>query len=276
MNTEKSGKFLYKYYQKKIDSIIINLSILKKIDDAGCIHKLRVDIKHLRAFYNIYEYLDQTKIDAQACIEIFEKVFKQAGKIREIHLNKTSIGHYGLHESVVFLYKKNILAREEKEVKKLDTLIDKVHFEKAVKLGDKLKKSAKKMNRKKIIQRLVKFLADTIDKIKNMPVVPEAEDLHATRKYFKSISVVGHLLNRVKPSKKLTAYVAELKKSEEPIGKWHNRVMFEKSLRTFLDDNSKADQDLLPVKKMVYKLSIKNKKSIKTLTKKIQQSLPVL
>lgn len=81
-------KSFQEYYQLQKDKIITHFNLAIKFYGVKSIHEMRVEIKKLRAFFNIVEWINPD-FPAKSNFKKIRTIFKSAGKIRDIHVQQT-------------------------------------------------------------------------------------------------------------------------------------------------------------------------------------------
>ena len=114
-------KDLNKYLKKRSKNIESLLLTPRLNCTPEIFHDLRVEIKKLRSLFSLLKFavgFNQKKMDKP-----FRKVFKQAGRVREIHVEEEMLQRYF---SIDFLidYRKKIKAHKSEEVRKYIVLVN--------------------------------------------------------------------------------------------------------------------------------------------------------
>jgi CHAD domain-containing protein len=84
---------LNNYVLERLKSIERNISRYSKSCEPEYLHKLRVDIKNIRAVYSFARKVYKRNYDAAA----LSQLFKNAGRIREIHINIPLLASFADH-----------------------------------------------------------------------------------------------------------------------------------------------------------------------------------
>jgi len=277
MENNSENKQLFEYYIEKIHPILISVKDIVHIHSADDIHKLRVDLKKIKALFYLFEIAEPKKFNADKHYAIFEHIFDQAGKIREAQMNQFCLDKYKLADSTVLPFKKFLNRKEKKSKRKFSNLIVEFNNKKINDVDHEVKKLCHNISNDKILKHSSVFISKKIKKIKNIPEVPDNKTLHNVRKNLKSISAISSLLYSLDPSKKLAASQIRIKKAETLIGDWHDQIVFEQSLNEFFKrKKNESDEALLPLQKLLKNMEIKNQKVAKSIAKKIQTALPEL
>ena len=102
---------LLQYYNQHFASFCFqygkpNLRLSKKL-----IHQLRVDIKNMRAIFDLLNLTDNEKGNLENNITVFDKLFKAAGNVREEQVNLSIVNRYFYPNSLAY-FKKHLNKRK--------------------------------------------------------------------------------------------------------------------------------------------------------------------
>lgn len=192
-----------------LESLEQNLSSYAKEQKPEYLHKLRLDIKKIRAVFSFANKVYDEKFDAGNLKPLFQK----AGSIREIHINiellmKNPDSPAGLIP--LLKEKENILVREFlEEDNQYHKLIS--DFKEQVNLPEKLpakKKIQKHFNKEQ--KKAVKMLDDI-----------DSEGLHEYRIKIKKLLYAFNSLPK-KLRNKIQLNKATINKQQKKLGKWHD------------------------------------------------------
>jgi CHAD domain-containing protein len=81
------SKSFQEYYELQKGKIVTQFNLAKKFYSVEAIHEMRVEIKKLRAFFNIVEWINPDFL-AKNNFKKIKKIFKSAGTIRDIHVQQ--------------------------------------------------------------------------------------------------------------------------------------------------------------------------------------------
>jgi len=85
----------YKYITKRCDNMVMCVNNFCANKDHEELHKLRVEIKKLKAYASFVSKLTDDKL--KKTLEPLDEIFRMAGEIRTVHLNLESIQKYRVH-----------------------------------------------------------------------------------------------------------------------------------------------------------------------------------
>src|ERR1035437_2952401 len=227
---------LKKYFDKTNQKVIS--SLLKSGDKhpVKTLHELRVEIKKIRFICNVIGHFNKSP-DVEMLGKPYEEVFKKAGKIRSLQMQKKLVSHFDESDILKDLLKGNKHA-EEKLMKK---------FFKDRELHADILKAYKPMinaeiektinpDLKRYANHLIKFL---FDNIKTKIIITDA---HKHRKKIKELIFIGRF------SKELHSYISNrinfdsADKLQEKIGGWHDKYELFKAISKNSNDVKNSEQ----------------------------------
>jgi CHAD domain-containing protein len=214
-NSKPDSGYLKKVRKKTTDLLKKNP---KKFEDEDY-HKLRVEIKKLKALATFIEF-SHKHFSKKNQLKPFSKVYKQAGKVRELQLEEAFLKK----NNVQFIdhYLDEMTRRIKKEKKKFASLISK-------KTRSKTKKSISEIER--TLARtddtdVIKFMNNERSKIalltQNLPLHPQ--DAHKLRKILKEDFYTRKRIYTRSEKIKAEDDLLEL------LGKWHDCVVLNEQI----------------------------------------------
>jgi len=275
MSTEiKEEKYLFEYYRNKIHPVLLSVKDTVHIHSADDIHKLRVNLKKIKTLFALFEIVAPKKFKADKSYTLFEEIFEQAGKIREAQMNRICIDTYKLPESSVVLYHKFLERKEKKAKKQFSSLITDLKDKKIIELDAEIEKLCSKTSTESILNHSQNFIFRKIKNSKNIPEHPDNKTLHKVRKNLKSVSAISTLLHAIEADAELEVAQESIKKAEDMIGDWHDTIVLESSLHTFLKHKKyEANDSLKPLINVLTKLQHQNKLEARNITTEIKTIL---
>lgn len=220
-------KALYHFTAKRVDELndLLKKSPLYK-QQAETLHKLRVNIKKIRALLRLVQY-DDPKFNYKKQYKPFRKVFRAAGKIREHditaailskHINTTTVPLTTLDAPTTKQLKK--IAEQRKKIKKCANLL----LKELRRIDSESIYTYLHMKREYLRQQLA--------------TMPPEEKLHDLRKQIKDVI---YLLNAVQQEEEFSLFLSEL---EALIGKWHDKAVALNYLQQYAPEENEALQSL--------------------------------
>jgi CHAD domain-containing protein len=210
---ETAALDLKKFYKKRVRNI------LQILDKDPChfsdetVHQLRVEIKKIKATFHMVVALNK-KFDAAYYLKPFRALFKAAGKLRTIEIDRQLIATYDLdgegHE-----YMKTLSDSKERARNKFHETIRSERRDKAIKLQKQKVVDVLSGISAKDIQKQLSDDSKSLRRLFSKKIFRE-DELHIVRKNLKRFYLVS--------KKTLPAQTAgELNTFLELLGKWHDR-----------------------------------------------------
>ena len=220
-------------YLKKIREKITGLlkKSPNKFEDED-FHKLRVEIKKLKAVAGFIEFSDN-HFSKRTQLKPFSKIYKQAGKIRELQLQHSFLEKHD--DFLIEDYLQELLKKIEKEKKKFASLLTTQSSKKIKKSTKKAEIFLKRTNDNDAIRFTNNEKRKIASLIKGLPL--KKENAHKLRKILKE-----DFYNRKRtnwPSRKINQEDDFL----QLLGSWHDSVVLSDQLEkaTLKSDNKPAE-----------------------------------
>jgi len=212
-----------KYIDKEWDAMHARLKAFLETGDQEDLHKFRVQIKKLRAMLFLFEHTSKE----HTLLKYFKpvrKIFKQAGNIRNAHVNLELSAKYHFKNVQFELGQQQIIAEGTDAFRSSGAT-----FIKAI---DNARKRLKKQLHKLDDSQIAGYYKSQLEKIAaNLAVSGFNEDMHTNRKLIK-ILVYNHKLAEKALNGSLQFNMDYLDKLQEAIGKWHDNLLAEQLFST--------------------------------------------
>jgi len=251
-------KTIYSYLKKRQESIFNLLKTRKKKNDPENYHQLRLEIKKTKAALSLLSRCTSA-VDIKSKMLPYNKLFKQAGKIRELQLHKAYLDKFSEPEAMP-VYAKTLEQLTAEEIKRFYELKMQKEFRSMADSTEKLELSPLNVNETTLEttleqeqENIVRLLSKTRLK------VPQVHDL---RKRIKSF----HFLSTLIPIK--NKKLKHLNEFQELLGKWHDYEVFGEELQKVEKLKLIPDQE----KKKLRKLKPKVIQKRNVLFKKIDKT----
>lgn len=178
------------------------------------VHKLRVEIKKIRAFAK-FAKLDEQKGVAER-LETIKRIFHRAGSIREANINLQMMKQFNIHHPAFKTEETNIIEQESGRFRLYAVRYDK-HFRNAVIYLLKTLHPVRNGAIRHWFSRQLKAIAKVV-------VPPSTDQLHLARKKIKRIVYVHGMLQK-RLVNKLKLNITYLDQLQDAIGKWHDAAV---------------------------------------------------
>jgi CHAD domain-containing protein len=205
----------HEYIDKRCKSMLLHINSFCTKKNPEELHKMRVEIKKLRAFISFAEKL--TKEDFSKHIQPVIKVFKQAGKMRTANLNLKMIRKYHIHNADFRKEQQAVFKTASEEFCASSEENRSSICESCSSIQDKCRDIDNKeifKFYKKRIHSLSSFFSKKIDEKK----------LHARRKKIKILLYAESFLQR-SVREKLKLNKSYLDTLQNAIGEWHDTAL---------------------------------------------------
>jgi len=246
MNRKETGEFLYRFYQKRTASFLLNIYKASITGDSRDIHRARLDVKKIIALFGLFELLDPAAFGQQPGYGLFRPLFRKAGKIREIQVNAALLAEldprgadHPLFQSwlreeeqvAVQQFLRSVKKFREQELKKTNKIVEKICF------------SGSKFN---LRYKTEDFIKNKIKLIKKLQSGETGDrEIHKIRQHLKTISTLTTLVYAIKPGRHLDLVISALNKTEMMIGDWHDRLVLIETVNRYRKGNASIKKEEL-------------------------------
>jgi CHAD domain-containing protein len=206
-----------KYLRKRFKRLVSHLFSFLKTEKPEDLHAMRVEIKKMNAMLTMLKKI-ASKHKVSKHLKPVVKVFKQAGEIREHHINLEIGKRYHIHQNGFFDQQQQLLNKNTEEFR-----LNAFKYIKKVKHAEKdiLKHHVKHIKRRKLIEFYVNEIRQISQAIKN---VAFSEELHECRKRIKTL-VYNYKLAQKATGNELKLDLQYLDIVQTQIGDWHDGVL---------------------------------------------------
>ena len=231
-----------KFLRKRGDNMMHHLSEFKRVQDPESLHQLRVEVKKLKGFLALSGYCTaKQKLTPEA-----KHVFKQAGAIREAHLNLEFIKQNQLRVPQFKNEQESTVLKQSREFSSAAKAYRKTIQKNINDITGKLKPIPDKC----IAGWYKKNIATLSDVFETLAT----SEIHEGRKKIKNLLHVYSMLDKTMAAS-LKLNIEYLEQLQEAVGKWH-------------------DVDVSYT--MLTDAKLKNKKVLETFKKEIAKSLAAI
>ena len=234
----KTGDFLYHYFQKRKASFLVNIYKAGITAAETDIHKSRVDLKKIFALIGFFETIGISLFNLEGPQKIFEGVYKSAGKIREMQVKLLYIESLEMNDPEIQLFSRYLKSSSKKETKRFIRAIIRFDEKQLNEMRRSIRDCCRNIEIEKIIAKCDDFFQLHSSRIKKYRLNPgEMGNVHKIRIEMKKISAVADLLYQLTVDKFLDTLISALNQAELIIGEWHDRVVLSQSLDSFIKEN---------------------------------------
>ena len=256
------------YFKNQLISFRKKFSNAYEKHDKKNIHRMRLSIKKLRAILSLGEIVCKGEFSKKEHITLFSKLFKKAGKVREVQMNLYLVEK---HKSVkIPTLKKQLKDTLKKEIAALDKEMNQFDFKKLNRLDREFLAQIKRFADNLIIAKGMNYLHKKytlINKLKDQ-LPGYHQKLHKIRIHLKAMLEITIVIGKLKPSHEIKNQQIIMKSLNNQIGEWHDYLIFGNSLTSVNQKSLTREEN-----KNLVKLIKHNEHKEKSLRKNIREQL---
>lgn len=237
MQSKKNNVKLSEFYKERFDSFLIHLSAAKQLKEED-IHKLRVDIKHIRSLLLLADELDVA--DSVKFRKQFKKLFKVLGKLRALQVSKSllRISQVEIPQEI-FKSLDDKISIVSKQVKPEIMNFDLVKYRKRLL---NLLYSLDQINVKKVEEETKQVIVSELDIIRKLFNSSSGENNHhEIRKILKQIKSLLQMLLAISQDQSRELILDLVNQTETVLGNWHDHKVLEKFISKLEKEFVKTD-----------------------------------
>ncbi len=227
------------YFSKRTNALKRHINDAEQYYGVEAIHDLRVEIKRIRALYNLIHAVAPS-FNAEQHIEKSRKLFKKAGMLRDVDIQQNIIreGHktYDLSEYLNYLKKQELVLRPE-----FSTACHSFRTQSLKSSHDAVMKTIAKLSHEQLQTKIEKYADTVLKKIKALLLrkTKRSQSLHDIRKLTK---VARYTLDVWKlgmgSSLPVEKTLKELKSAANALGEWRDIGIARESLASYLEHDA--------------------------------------
>lgn len=255
-----------KYFEERMDLITDNFYNYLLTGESDELHRMRIELKKIKSLLNLSGFCLKNSEAAKKYKQL-NKIFKAAGLIRSVGINKIAVKKYQLNDSALD-------SRHDKlmETYCSDFLSNSYSYEKEIKASfKKIPKSFRNIKNKC----LENFFKNHLRNVSILFLEEEPEkNFHKCRKMIKDLVYINDFTSEYLSDKLIvnTFYLGQL---EDFIGKWHDSVLTLGFLKNEnVDDNEIMNQLIMKIDDLFHSIkSLSQNFSEKAILKVGEQSM---
>ena len=260
---------LIDYFQLRITTFHFWLEKTSRDFGVEDLHKLRVEIKKLRAFLRFIEEEGDVGFDRAGHFKLLSTIFKPGGRLRETQMNQSLLKR---HRSANLPdFKSYLDRRHDKQASRLAASLSALDLTALQALDEKLMDRLQHVREDEAIHRARSFIRQELSRIRKLKhTMHDPHDLHQMRTHTKAMGYIVRLLVEIKPSQKLENMLLSAKSAESLIGNWHDRVVFRNTLIRFLAKNPESP-DRKGIEKLLSQIAYRNGRSVPIIAERLER-----
>ena len=240
MKKPGTGEFLFHYYKKQEASLRVHLYKISRTGSPADVHRTRVGLKKIRALFALFEMADPQGFSRKEGWKIFDDLFRHAGRMRELHVNRAFVDKYGGDDSEFLLLKKYISDIEKRILRNFISSLERFSGKEIKAVSRKVRTTGARVSPEQIITKSLQLIRKKAVIIRRLDVdTAEPETIHKVRKHLKAMSAIAALTCTLHNDERMESILAGLKKAEELIGEWHDRTVLVDFVDQYLEKPGK-------------------------------------
>ena len=209
------------YYNKQLASFRRHLRSTLKNGTVEDVHKLRVSIKKLKTQWSFMEAATHGQWKSRPCLELFGKLFRVAGKLRETQVNLHAIGPFGA--AGLAPYSASLQRSQKYARKRLIGCIQDFDRKKFESLNRQLRCAVGAVSDEAVPGEAVSFAVKKTKKVLALSEqLPDIRKLHKIRIHQKAVLEILTMLRKLSPKLPVEPLQLQIKALNTQIGNWHD------------------------------------------------------
>lgn len=233
MTVRTPGRELNRYIRKQADDLLACINSASPASEKN-IHRMRVSLKRMLALYGfLYPQAGKKKM----FIRSIRKLFKAAGRLRQVQLFIRHTDAFNLKPDMKVIYLRHLEQEKKERKKECRRELKEFRIREVERLVRHLEKGCYGNDRAAVISKADLFMAEEKQQLKKlMSGFSDPDIRHRIRKHIRSLQTVTALLEGMKPSAGLKQLSARLKTMGSLIGHWRDQTSFVSALQQFLKE----------------------------------------
>ena len=232
---------ILKHYAKRITTFNKYYKKTVKNKRESDIHDLRLSIKKLRATWSLMDVVTRGLLNKQVHNELFRKLFKSAGRVREAQVNIMAVDKLNL--KYLTAYREYQLGLQKKAEKKMQSVLKSFNHDCFKILDRHWRQSVRKIPEALIFEHSWMFINRELDKVRQLVKgLPHSDNLHEIRIILKAVHEVISILSKLGENANINSLGKKIKNINEEIGQWHDTLVLLESLEKYSERKMKSKE----------------------------------
>ena len=261
------------YFQKQQAVLIEKYPLASEHLDSEAIHKIRLSIKKIKAFFNLILYLHPSCQIYKPRFKNLKVLFKSCGQVRDLQIQNYLLKAYEEKMDIQFTEFSGYFQSKQKKINKQFSKNQGIfQSEKLQNQEQKLVSLLMVLDDDYINRQASKKLRTNIKQIKKLSIKKKsAKNVHYIRKVLKESIYIMEINPWIKSTENEVVLFAALKNLSEELGLWHDREIMLQHLNIFSKIHHKKISEIEDYIILKGFLLLENKDFIKTLDKKLNE-----
>ena len=245
--------------------------------DEDAIHKMRTSTKRLRALFQLIKYISPNKFKPKKQLKKIRSLFKHAGKIREIQIEKLVASTYADKLDInIPEYQEYLTQCEHREIARFLKSIPKFSERNEIINDAYVIEIITKCSGEKLSEDVNKFLLWKTEQLSNLNTKPTSnERIHKNRTILKQLYYLYDILTQISNELEILNMTNErMREIEQKIGNWHDLINSTYFLNNFFQTKNGVKSPIY--KKLKYQIikdrNLQRKEIVKILKKEVVMS----
>lgn len=195
--------------------------------DEDAIHKMRTSTKRLRALYQLLQFISTNKFKSKKQLKKIRTLFKHAGTIREIQIEKLISSNYGDKLDINLPeYQEYLKQCEHREIARFLKSIPKYSERDQIINTNYIFETIKSCSGKNLAADVNKFIQWKLEQLNSLNAQPVSnERIHKNRTILKQLYYLYDILSQItKETEILNLTNERMREIEQKIGNWHDLI----------------------------------------------------
>ncbi len=232
------------YFEGQVGIIGTNIQIADMSHSSELVHDLRVAIKKIRTFLNVFN-LQKNKRIKKLLKRNIDVIFKKAGNLRNSQVYYELVQDYeNLLKKEFYDLKEYLLVKIERRRKSMHKILPKKSNDFLNVLRSEVSENLETITNDKLKKRVGKYLDTSIKKFEKNKNYLDSRDLHKQRKILKEIRFCYEISASINPEEFPDELITKIRELEDILGRWHDYNRLKQTIEMFVLRlrKSKVDQ----------------------------------
>lgn len=269
MTGPSSNQLVSNYYLNRTTAFSFYLEKTKVDFGVEDLHRLRVEIKKLKAFFRLLNGVEEIKFKIKPVNKILSPIFKPGGFLRETQVNQQLVKlyrSYSLEDYNRYLSKR--VRKQEKRLKKSLLNFRSADFEE---FNQTVLAQLSDLPLVVIQQRAFEFINSELAEIRQLRSNMSSDrDLHQIRTHTKALGYIAKFINQIFPTTEVSELLTKAKFTEKLIGNWHDRIVLRDSLMRYLKKHPDT-ADKAQIERLVSQIGRQNKRYVSSIAIRLDE-----
>tara|TARA_B100000315_G_C14539667_1_gene570248 strand:+ start:880 stop:1719 length:840 start_codon:yes stop_codon:yes gene_type:complete len=227
---------LIQHYNNQIASFYEHFHNTKERQDVEDIHQLRVYTKRIKTNLTLMEIISNDEFSKKEHYNLFSRLFRKAGKLRENQIHLDLIENYDSHQLTP--YEEHLLQTKINEMENVQMELNAFDFSKLNNLDNSLLEKVSHISDETVAEQSIAFLLKKLNRVEKLKSkINNEHKLHKIRIHLQAVREILRLMVTIQSAEIIYQFQNDSKALTDMIGKWHDYSVLIFSLKQFTDEN---------------------------------------